>query len=123
MYLLFAASALAAPPALNLIPFGVGVYAHDRPLRGVMYSVTQVLGYSALAYGSVLADHAVDVGDDAGYYRYETVSALGATMGFGSWIVSAIDGGRLHELEGAAKAARLRAWDGQLATARGDTHD
>ncbi len=120
---LFVSMAFAAPPALNLLPFGVGVYVHDRPVRGVLYSVTQAIGYSALIYGSTRADQAADTGDDAGYYRWETVSALGATAGFGSWIVSAMDGGRLHELEGADKAARLRIWDAQLASATGAPHD
>lgn len=121
--LLLVSLSLAAPPALNLLPFGVGVYAHDRPVRGVIYTVTQIVGFSVLTYGSIRTDQAMGDGDETEYYRWEGVSALGATAGFGSWIVSAVDGGRLHELEAAEKAARLREWDAQLLVARGEFDD
>lgn len=121
--LLLTTAAFAASPVLNLLPFGVGVYVHDRPVRGIVYSVTQAAGFAALAYGSVRADQALAAEDAEGSYRWDAVSAVGATAGFGSWIVSALDGGRLHELEGQAQAARLKQWDAQLASVRGASHD
>ena len=121
--LLLLGLAHAAPASWALAPFGVGVYVHDRPARGVLYTVTQAVGFTALAWGSVRADAALDAGNDQDYYRWEGVSALGATVGFGSWIVSAVDTGRLHELEATAATARLRTWDAQLLLARGPTDD
>ena len=121
--LLLLSSAIAAPPAWNLCPFGVGVYLHDRPARGVLYTATQVLGWTALGVASWQGSQYNEVDDPADYYRWETVGAIGASVGFGSWIVSAVDGGRLHELEVEGNAARLRAWDQQLIAARGSGDD
>lgn len=121
--LLLVGLSFAAAPAWSLLPFGVGVYAHHRPVRGLVYSLTQVAGFSALAYGSVQADRARDAEDEPTYYRWETVSALGATAGLGSWIGAAVDAGRLHDLEARAQADALRRWDQQLLLARGSAHD
>jgi hypothetical protein len=115
--------AFAAPPALSLLPFGVGVYAHHKPVRGILYSVVQAAGFTTLAIGSARADAAEAADDQAAYYRWEGISALGATAGFGGWLVSAVDGGRLHELEAASTADRLRTWDLQLLAARGNFDD
>lgn len=115
--------AVAAPPAWSLSPFGVGVYLHDRPVRGVLYSATQAIGWSALGYGAWQAGQNGGDEPQAGFYQWQAVSAIGASVGFGSWLVSMIDAGRLHELEGAAAAGRLRTWDQQRIAAQGSTDD
>lgn len=99
---------LAAPPVLNVLPFGVGVYAHKKPLRGVIYTVTQA-GGAGLWYGATWpARYAADIGDDATVQRWQGVLIGAATLTIGSYIVSIIDGSRLHDLEVEGQAFR---WD------------
>jgi hypothetical protein len=112
--LLLVPCALAAPPALNLIPFGVGVYLHDRPVRGVVYSVTQAAGVAGLTAATVLTKQAGDENDVERVGQLGTVTAASVSVLAASYIVSVFDGGRLHELEQerARKAtADVRAWD------------
>lgn len=98
MLLLLVSTALAAPPVLNVLPFGVGVYAHKKPVRGVVYTVTQVGGLAAWYGATWPARYASAEGDTAELTKWEVVLASAATMTIGSYIVSVIDGGRLHEL-------------------------
>jgi hypothetical protein len=121
--LILLTQALAAHPAWTLCPFGVGVYLHDRPVRGIVYSVTQVAGWSLMAWGGGMANQYDAEEQPAEHYRWEAVGAAGVVMGAGSWFVSGIDGGRLHELEMKERATRLRAWDQQLLAARGTGDD
>ncbi len=111
IWLLAISSALAAPPGWALAPFGVGVYVHGHPGRGAAYTATQAAGFGAAIAASVLAGPAADDGDLSGVATYGTIAAGGAALGIASWFASALDASRLHELEAAETAARVRAWD------------
>jgi hypothetical protein len=97
------------------VPFGVGLYVHGKPVRGVVYSATQAGGLAALVVGSTLGRQASSDGDTEQAELMQVVSAGGAAVAAASWLVSGIDGSRVHELEGREKAEALRAWERQLA--------
>ncbi|MFZ5482268.1 MAG: hypothetical protein ACOZNI_36240 [Myxococcota bacterium] len=122
MHLLLAvASAAAAPPGWNLVPFGVGVYLHERPARGVAYSVTQAAGVAATAWGTAMVAEASEAGDDGALDQWSVVSSIGVGTAAASYFVSIFDAGRLHDLEReeAEKTARaVRAWDAAVLAAR-----
>lgn len=98
MVLLLVSAALAAPPVLNVLPFGVGVYAHKKPVRGIIYSVTQAGGIAGWYGATWPARYAAGSGDDAALGRWQAVLAGAASLTIGSYIVSVIDGGHLHDL-------------------------
>jgi hypothetical protein len=114
-------SALAAPPGLTLAPFGVGVYAHGKPLRGVVYSVTQAGGIATVAAATSLAYDAAEVEDDASFATWQAVGIAGVSVAAVSYLASVLDGARLHELEkeGAEARRRVEAWDAARATSVG----
>lgn len=105
-------TALAAPPVLNLVPFGVGVYAHKKPLRGAVYSVTQAGGLATWYLATWPARYAVDTDDMVEYQRWQAVLVGAATLTVGSYIISVIDGAHLHDLE--VEAAGTTAWNDPL---------
>lgn len=121
--LLLLAPAFAAPAALAVTPFGIGLYAEHRPVRGVVHSVLQAAGFTALGVGSAMAARSAETETLVTYERWQTVGIAGATTALGSWMVSAIDAGRVHELAAAEQAARLRAWDAQVLAHRGNVDD
>lgn len=114
MFLLaLVSAALAAPPGWTIAPFGVGVYVHGKPVRGVGYSVTQAAGIATLAVASANAYEAAVADDEGRFNQWQAVSIAGVTLAAGSYLVSVLDGSRLHELEqeGETARARVRAWD------------
>jgi len=115
--------ALAAPAVLAVTPFGIGLYAEQRPVRGAVHSVLQAAGFTALGVGSAMAARSAEDETLAEYQRWQLVGISGASAGFGSWMVSAIDAARVHELAAAEQAARLRAWDAQIVLHRGYSND
>lgn len=117
LFLLAVSSALAAPPALNLLPFGVGVYVHGAPVRGVAYTVTQAAGFTTLALASRAGVAAIEAEEDEDLLRWQVTSGAAAGVALGSWFVSMVDAGKLHEKEAQAMPARVRAWDRALAAA------
>jgi hypothetical protein len=113
--------ALAAPPVLNLAPFGIGVYAHGRPLRGVVYSLTQAGGITAATLGTIYANEGAANADQPAIDKWSAVSAVGVATALTSYAVSLFDGSRLHDLEqkDAEETARaVRAWDAAVVAAR-----
>lgn len=113
-------SAIAAPPGWTLLPFGVGVYLHGKPVRGAVYSATQAAGLGVLAYSTAKGYEAAEAEDDATFYLWQNVSIAAVTVAAASYAASVIDGSRLHELETAATArATVMSWD--LSRARGET--
>lgn len=111
-------SALAANPLWNLAPFGVGVYLHDRPVRGVAYSTTQAAGIAAAVTGQVLLAKAAEAQDDAAIGRWQDVTTVGVAAAAASYVTAMIDAGRLHELEAEKAKAAVQAWDAALLAAR-----
>lgn len=98
-------SALAAPPVLSIVPFGVGVYAHKKPLRGAVYSVTQAGGLATWYLATWPARYAAGSDDMVTYQQWQAVLVGAATLTVGSYIISVIDGANLHDLEMEAKGA------------------
>lgn len=112
MFLLALASAASAsPPGWTLAPFGIGVYVHGKPVRGVGYSATQAAGIATLAVASVNAYDAVLAEDDAAVTQWQVLSIASVTLAAGSYLASVLDGSRLHELEGETARARVEAWE------------
>jgi hypothetical protein len=113
-------AALAAPPGWSLAPFGVGVYLHKKPVRGVVYSATQAAGIAGLVWSTAEAYDAAYAEDDDTFTKYQTLSIGAATLAVGSYLVSVMDSSRLHELEqqNASARASVLAWDASLADAR-----
>lgn len=113
--MLLVQGALAASPAWNLVPFGVGVYLHGRPGRGVTYSVTQAAGIATLAAGEVMRKDAVIAADEDAIGRADVFVTSGVVLALTSWTVALIDAGRLHELETSNAKAAVTAWDAAVA--------
>ena len=119
LVLALVSSAFAAPPGWTVVPFGVGVYVHGKPVRGAVYSVTQAAGIALGSVATVNAYAAADAEDDDAFAQWQTAGIAGITLASASYLASVIDGSRLHELEPESQAARASvvAWD--VARARG----
>src|SRR5688500_8716788 len=106
-------AALAAPPGWTLAPFGVGIYVHGKPVRGATYTATQAVGIAALTWATVEGHAAAEAEDDAAFASWQALSIAGVSLAAGSYLVSVLDGSRLHdlELEGVNARNRVRAWD------------
>ena len=106
-------STLAAPAGLTLLPLGIGVYAHEKPVRGAVYTVTQGVGIGVLSWATVQAYEAAASEDSGAFTRYQAISVGAVSLAAASYLVSVLDGSRLHELEAEGEQARLRvrAWD------------
>ncbi|MDP2313211.1 MAG: hypothetical protein Q8P41_09925 [Pseudomonadota bacterium] len=105
-------TAQAAPPGWTLVPFGVGVYVHGKPVRGVVYSATQAVGVATLTYASIQADSAALAEDEGAFKTWQAVSMAGVTVAAASFLVSVLDGSRLHDLEKDTTARdQVIAWD------------
>jgi hypothetical protein len=102
-------TALASPAGLAVVPFGVSVYLHGRPGRGVAYSATQAVGFGFGIAGSVLATQAQLDSDEPAYRAWQGLAAAGVSLGVASFLVAAVDTSRLHELE--QKRASVLDWD------------
>ena len=103
--------ASAAPAAWNIVPFGIGVYVHKRPLRGAAYTFAQAGGISTLSVASVLAADRAEEQDAAGVQRMQTLASIGVTAAIGGYFISVLDGARLHELEVEQAKLSVREWD------------
>ncbi|MDP2309682.1 MAG: hypothetical protein Q8P18_26920 [Pseudomonadota bacterium] len=103
----------AEPPGWAAVPFGVGVYVHHRPVRGLVYSATQAAGISTAAWATVVGYDAAYAEDDAAFAQAQAVSIAGVSLAAVSYLASLLDASRLHELEGGDPSARARvmAWD------------
>lgn len=109
--LLLVHGALAADPLWNLAPFGIGVYLHDRPLRGAIYTTTQAAGLGGAIASSVMLGRAADDGDVAGMRLWQDLTTGFVVLGAASYAAALVDGGRLHDLETEDRKASVRAWD------------
>jgi hypothetical protein len=112
MLSLLVSQALAAPPGFAIVPFGVGVYLHDRPVRGGVYTATQAAGLGVLTWATVAGYQAAQAEDDEAFYRWQSVGAVGVSAFAASYLVSILDAGRLHEIEtGDTEKRRVMLWD------------
>jgi hypothetical protein len=113
LLLLLLPAAHAAPAGWVVVPFGVGVYVHHRPVRGVAYTVTQAAGIATAAWATKVGYDAAVAEDDVTFGHAQAYSLAGVTLAAASYLVSVLDASRLHELEGADESARrtLGEWD------------
>lgn len=116
--LLLVQCALAADPLWNLAPFGVGVYLHDRPVRGAVYSTTQAAGIATAVTGQILLTKAAQAQDDDAVSRWQDVTTVGVVAAAASYVTALIDAGRLHELEAERAKSAVQAWDAARVAAR-----
>lgn len=112
MFLLLALvpSTLAASPLLNLLPLGVGVYAHGRPVRGLVYTATQAAGAATWTVATLDTWQAETDGREDDVKRGQALCVGAATVTLGSYLVGLIDGSRLHELEMEAREGAPVGW-------------
>lgn len=110
--LLLVQAASAAPAGWAVVPLGVGVYLHGKPVRGAFYTVTQGVGIGVLTWGTINGMDAAEAEDDAEFAKWQGVTVAGATATALSYLVSVIDASRLHELEmGTEEKQRVLLWD------------
>ena len=97
MLLLLIHAANAGDGGLTVLPLGVGLYAHHQPGRGALYTATQAVGIGVLTWSTVDAFDASEQGDQDRMDRDELISAISVGTAALSYVVSIIDGSRLHE--------------------------
>lgn len=101
-------TSLAAAPLLNLLPLGVGVYAHGRPVRGIMYTAVQAGAATTWTVATLQTWQAETDGRESDVKRGQAICVGAASLTLASYLVSVLDGSRLHELEVEAKGGQ--AW-------------
>lgn len=116
MFLLCALqAAYAGDGGWTVVPFGVGVYVHHRPGRGVAYSVSQAVGAGVATWATIDADAAIEAEDDARFERDGWITGAGVGVFALSYAISLIDGAHLHDVQCAAQAGAptgaLALWD------------
>ena len=122
--LLIAPALAEGPPAiLAITPCGIDLYAQGKPVRGVLYSVTQAAGLAGWIGATLPARTAAQAEEETPeLLKWQAVLIGSASVTMGSYAVSVVDGSRLHELSKQDATARAwRAWDrqhlGELAAA------
>lgn len=116
MVLLVIQAALAGDGGLTVLPLGVGLYVHHEPGRGALYTATQAIGIGFATWSTVdaLNESNSDAPDSARIDRDELISAVSVGTAALSYVVSIVDGSRLHEeqcVEVASFRSGLDLWD------------
>ena len=97
--LLAAAPANAGAVWTLVMPFGLPQFTHERPGRGAIYLGSQLAMGGLATWSSIELWEAAEAEDFDRELRHRMISA-GAVAGVcASWLVSVIDGARLHQLE------------------------
>ncbi len=108
--LLLISAASAGTGWTVMMPFGIGAFAHDKPVAGVVYALTQTAGISVLTVGTIQGDRAYLNEDLAAGERWRFITGGGATFAAASYFVSMVHASRLHDMqeseERAASGAR-----------------
>lgn len=112
-------AAMAEPAAFALLPLGLDLYIQKKPVRAVLYTVTQALGVSAAAYGTSRADALILVEDDQGATPWKVLTAGGVTLAGASYLVSVVDASNLHTRDAAESALWIIEWDSRRAAQAG----
>ncbi|HND34240.1 MAG TPA: hypothetical protein PLA94_29765, partial [Myxococcota bacterium] len=81
MLSLLLSTAMAGPGWTLVMPFGVGLYTHGKPVRGTVYAGTQAAGIAVAVSGSLLGDQATVAGDDQTALTWRFVTLSGASLG------------------------------------------
>ena len=97
--LLLAAPANAGAVWTVVMPLGVPQFTHQKPLRGVAYGSVQ-LALGGVATWSSLEMREAALAEDVGRELPLRMVSAGAIAGFAAtWLISSIDGSRLHDIE------------------------
>lgn len=99
------AAALATEPepeplpdaGLAVVPFGVPQFAWKRPVRGVLYALTQAGGVGVATWAGLERSAAIDADDEDAMSDFQSVMAVGVGAAAVSYAVGMIDGSRLAE--------------------------
>jgi hypothetical protein len=110
--LLLISMARAEPGAAALLPFGIDLYMQEKTGRGLIYTITQVVGVAAMVTGTIESDKLALQENDAGGTPWRALTAGGVTLAGGSYVVSMVDASNLHQKE---SVAWLRRWDADRA--------
>lgn len=106
--LLLVSTAMAEPAAFALLPFGTDLYIQKKPVRAIVYSLTQAVGLGTAILGTIEANQRIVAEDDAGAESWKIVTASGVTLTGGSYLLSVVDASNLHAKD---SVAWLRDWD------------
>jgi hypothetical protein len=110
--LLFVSMARAEPGAAALLPFGIDLYMQEKTGRGLIYTLTQVVGVAAMVTGTIQSDKLAVQENDAGGTPWRALTAGGVTLAGGSYVVSMVDASNLRQK---VSVAWLRRWDADRA--------
>ena len=121
LLLVLAASpaAKAEPAAFALLPFGVDLYVQKKPVRAVLYTLTQGLGVAAAAYGTTRVNAYELNEDEQGAMPWKVVTGSGVSLTGASYLCSVVDASNLHTKDAADSAAWLKDWDQRRAALTG----
>lgn len=106
--LLLVSTAMAEPAAFALLPFGTDLYLQKKPVRGLVYSLTQAVGLATAIVGTVEANQRIIAEDNAGAESWKVVTASGVTLTGASYVLSVVDASNLHAKD---SVAWLQDWD------------
>jgi len=114
---LLTSTALADEGALAVTPFGIALFAWDRPARGAIYASTQLAGIGGAVAGGIMATDAADAADEEAYATAQLVSGGSVALATTSYLVSLIDGSRVAQLraEGVARRDAVLQFDAAVA--------
>ncbi|MSP54001.1 MAG: hypothetical protein EXR69_00090 [Myxococcales bacterium] len=104
-------AAMAEPAAFALLPFGLDLYIQKKPVRAIVYTVTQALGVSAAAYGTHRSDALILTEDLEGAAPWRALTACGVTAAGASYLVSIVDASNLHTKSASERAQWMMEWD------------
>lgn len=99
MLSLLLSTAMAGPGWTLVMPFGVGLYTHGKPVRGTIYAGTQAGGIALAVSGSLVGDQALVAGDNDSALTWRYITLGGASFAVASYFVALLDGSRVHQLE------------------------
>jgi hypothetical protein len=118
LWVLALPSAIAGDGGWAAAPFGVGLFVHERPVRGSVYAVTQVAGITGAVLGSLESTDAYLANDADRVDRAQALTAVSVAAAGLSYAISLVDGSRVHQVNCAEAEARrqgLELWDRGLA--------
>ncbi len=99
---------MAEPAALSLLPFGTDLYIQKKPVRAVLYTLTQALGVATAIVGTVETNKVIVAADEDIGTPWKGVTAGGVTLAGASYLVSVVDASNLHSKD---SVAWLKDWD------------
>lgn len=106
MWLLLSAAAQAGTGWTVTIPFGVGVFVHEKPVAGTIYALTQAAGLTVLTLGTIQGNAAYEAEDLTAGERWRFITAGGSSFAVASYFVSVLHASRLQDAAEAEEDAK-----------------